>query len=153
MELQVGCTVYACKTEDVVVDAYEVEDYELPCGHPVRVLADDSGLPPYTVDEENAVAWADWLNEYERHYAYIPLEAVEAYLDNLGELLNPAADLAVIGDAYQGPYETPAEFAEEWFEEEDVPELLRGAIDWKKVWDYTFRYDYNFLNGYVFRIV
>ena len=66
-------------------------------------------------------------------------ELVEAFLENFD-----IADVSSCSDAYQGQYESGAEFAQQMAEDcGDVPRNMSGwiEIDWKASWD-NLDYDY-----------
>ncbi len=52
--------------------------------------------------------------------------------------------------AYRGTYDSGADFAEEFYNDVygDVPSFL--VVDWEATWDQSMRYDFGFVDGYVF---
>jgi len=53
------------------------------------------------------------------------------------------------GDAYRGTYDSEADFAEEFTNElYDVPSFV--VVDWQATFDHNLRYDFDFVDGYVF---
>ena len=100
-------------------------------------------------DEDELVDFVERFGEerfklYFEEYAYmvddIGNEIVEAFLDVFG-----IEDVSSCRDAYQGCYESGAEFAQSIAE--DCGEIGRGMsswieIDWNKSWDNLSDYDY-----------
>jgi antirestriction protein len=54
------------------------------------------------------------------------------------------------GEAYRGTYDSEADFAEEFTNEiyGDVPSYV--VVDWQATWDQNLRYDFDFVDGFVF---
>ena len=54
------------------------------------------------------------------------------------------------GEAYRGTYDSEADFAEEFTNEihGDVPFYV--VVDWQATWDQNLRYDFDFVDGFVF---
>ena len=73
---------------------------------------------------------------------------VESFID-----LWDVSDLDYIGDAFQGHYDSEAQFAEEIVEEcytrSDYPYWV--VTDWQATWDSALRYDYDFSDGIIWR--
>jgi len=73
---------------------------------------------------------------------------VESFID-----LWDVSDLDYIGDAFQGHYESEAQFAEEIVEEcytrSDYPYWV--VTDWQATWDSALRFDYDFSDGIIWR--
>ena len=73
---------------------------------------------------------------------------VESFID-----LWDVSDLDYIGDAFQGHYDSEAQFAEEIVEEcytrPDYPYWV--VTDWQATWDSALRYDYDFSDGIIWR--
>jgi hypothetical protein len=55
-----------------------------------------------------------------------------------------------VRDAYRGCYADGADFAEEYYNDVygDVPSFL--VVDWEATWEQSLRYDFDFVDGYVF---
>lgn len=73
-------------------------------------------------------------------------DAVNAFLEIWED-----SDLHGFEDAYQGIYDSEADFAEQFATDcygLNVPSFV--VIDWQATWDQGLRYDYEFVNGYVF---
>ena len=93
---------------------------------------------------------ADISEEYREQYTELcenyGEDAVNAFLDIWEE-----SDLHGFEDAYQGRYESEADFAEQFTFDchgLNVPSFV--IIDWQATWDQGLRYDYEFSDGFVF---
>jgi len=53
-------------------------------------------------------------------------------------------------DAYRGSYTDGADFAEEYYSDVygEVPSFL--VVDWEATWNQSLKYDFDFVNGFVF---
>lgn len=54
-------------------------------------------------------------------------------------------------DAYRGSYDSEADFAEEYTNDVygiDIPSFI--VVDWQATWDQNLRYDFDFVDGFVF---
>ena len=73
--------------------------------------------------------------------------AVNAFL----ELYDDESLLEYFEEAYQGPYESEAAFAEEFTTDIygfDAPSFV--VVDWDATWNANLRYDFDFEDGFVF---
>lgn len=89
------------------------------------------------IDEHNEEDFVSFYEEYVRCGEAIGYEAVDALIEEMG-------DLSYVEDCderYQGHYHNEAEFAEEFYSElYEVPSAL--VIDWQATWDTALRYDF-----------
>ena len=151
MELVIGCEVATC--EDylagnlITVDPeYDVEDYELPCGHEPKLSYAICGLElPVKITLENAAVWDAWLDELED--SQFDFESVSEFASNLSEEIDPEGDLlSRMEDAFVGQYYDEATFAEELITEsydlDQLPGIIANHIDWQAVWDRELRFYY-----------
>jgi hypothetical protein len=56
-----------------------------------------------------------------------------------------------VEEAFQGIYRDEASFAEEYYENvygDNIPAFV--VVDWQATWDSSLRYDYDFIDSYVF---
>jgi hypothetical protein len=55
-----------------------------------------------------------------------------------------------VRDAYRGTYDSGADFAEEFYNDVygEVPSFL--VVDWEATWEQSMKYDFDFVNGFVF---
>jgi hypothetical protein len=91
----------------------------------------------------------DFVAHYEAYVEAgedIGYDVVDAFIEYHGDV----SYAEHVKDAYRGTYSSEADFAEEFYNDVygDVPSIL--AIDWQATWDSSFRYDFNFVNGFVF---
>ena len=90
----------------------------------------------------------DFLNYYEEYVTQgenLGYEVVDAFVEEFG-----LADVEHTEDAYVGEYSSEAEFAEEYTTESyNIPDFV--VIDWQATFDQNLRYDFTFVNGYVFK--
>jgi hypothetical protein len=97
------------------------------------------------IDDYNEDAFVGYYEEYVRAGESIGYDVVDAFIDYHGVSYAEHAE-----DAYYGGYETGAEFAEEYYNDiGDVPSFL--VVDWEATWESSLTYDFDFVNGYVFR--
>ena len=108
-------------------------------------------------DEDELVAFVERFGEdkfktdFEEYASMVDdigIDIVEAYLENFD-----IADVSSCRDAYQGQYESGAEFAQQMAEDcGDVPRNMPSwiEIDWKASWD-NLDYDYvESTDGHIF---
>ena len=91
----------------------------------------------------------EYQEVYDRLCGLYGQDAVEAFLSIWEE-----SDLEYFGDAYHGRYDSEADFAEQFTTDcyaLDIPAFV--VVDWQATWDQGLRYDYEFVNGFVFSSV
>ena len=93
---------------------------------------------------------ADISEEYQEIYEELcekyGEDAVDAFLELWEE-----CDLEHFEDAFQGRYEDEADFSEQFTTDcyaLNVPSFV--VVDWQATWDQGLRYDYEFVDGFVF---
>ena len=93
---------------------------------------------------------ADISDEYQELYDDLcdtySKDAVDAFLEIYDE-----SDLNSFEDAYQGSYDSEADFAEQFTTDcygLDIPSFV--IVDWQTTWEVGLRYDYDFQDGFVF---
>ena len=99
------------------------------------------------IDAHGKSNFADYIEEYLQAIDESSEEAVEAFLDNFN-----IEDIGYFTDAYQGQWDSGAEFAQNLAEDCcEVPRDMSGwiEIDWKASWE-NLSYDYFECNGYIF---
>lgn len=99
------------------------------------------------VDEHNEEDFVAYYEEYVRCGEAIGYDAVDAYVKEMGSLCY----VENCDELYQGCYQDEADFVEQFYNDVygDVPAML--VVDWDATWNSSFRYDYTFCDGYVFR--
>jgi len=94
---------------------------------------------PADISDENQELYDELCNRY-------GADAVDAFLEIYDE-----DDLNSFEDAYQGAYDSEAEFAEQFTTDcygLDIPSFV--IVDWQATWEVGLRYDYDFQDGFVF---
>lgn len=94
------------------------------------------------IDEHNEEDFVNYYEEYVRCGEAIGYEAVDALIDEMG-------DVSYIEDCderYQGCYDDEADFAEDFINEMgyDIPSII--VVDWEATWESSLRYDYTACN-------
>ena len=98
------------------------------------------------IDEHGKSNFVDYIEEYLQAVDQYDEDAVAAFLDIF--------DIESIGsfcDAYQGEYESGAEFAESLVSDcysMEMPSWVE--VDWQTTWDNALSYDYSESDGYIF---
>jgi len=130
-------------TEIVRACGYEVEG-KLHFTQFYTELLDAKGLLNKTEPADISEEYQEIYSELSENYGE---DAVNAFLEIWEE-----CDLEHFEDAFQGRYEDEADFAEQLTVDcyglRDVPSFV--VIDWQATWDQGLRYDYEFVNGFVF---
>jgi antirestriction protein len=95
-----------------------------------------------TYSEGDLVAFYEDYVEQGEDLGY---EVVDAFVEYHG-----IASVASVRDAYRGDYASEADFAEEFTTDihGEMPSYV--VVDWQATWDQNLRYDFDFVNGYVF---
>ena len=94
---------------------------------------------PADISDENQELYDELCNRY-------GADAIDAFLEIYDE-----SDLNSFEDAYQGSYESEADFAEQFTTDcygLDIPSFV--IVDWQSTWEVGLRYDYDFQDGFVF---
>ena len=130
--------------EDVEMNDYSKETQEL-----IDELVDDGN---------ELEVLEDFIKEHGESYfqSYIEdyLQAVNEYDEDVVSAFLDVFDIDSIGslsDAYQGRYDSGAEFAESLVSDcysMDMPSWVE--VDWQKTWDNALSYDYSESDGHIF---
>ena len=94
---------------------------------------------PADISDENQELYDELCNRY-------GADAIDAFLEIYDE-----SDLNSFEDAYQGSYDSEADFAEQFTTDcygLDIPSFV--IVDWQSTWEVGLRYDYDFQDGFVF---
>jgi hypothetical protein len=105
----------------------------------VKGLINNDTLEENEISEEYQEVYTKLCGDYGK-------DAVEAFLELYSE-----DDLESFEEAYQGRYDSEAEFAEQFTTDVygfDVPSFV--VVDWDATWNCGLRYDYDFEDGFVF---
>jgi len=114
-----------------------------PQGFARHLFTDGKNSPRLPVDSFADIleAWNDESDDDRR-------EAMGEYLDDMG-----ANDLSDFDEAYQGQFDSGADFAQhdsEQYVPDSFPEWM--VIDWEATWERNLRHDYHITDsGHVFR--
>ena len=106
-------------------------------------LLDAKGLLNKTPEPEISEEYQEIYDELCENYGE---DAVDAFLTIWEE-----SDLEHFEDAFSGRFESEADFAEEITTDcygLNIPSFV--VIDWQATWDQGLRYDYEYVNGYIF---
>jgi hypothetical protein len=105
----------------------------------VKGLINNETLENDEISEEYQEKYSELCENYSK-------DAVNAFLE-----LYTEEDLQYFEEAYQGRYDSEADFAEEFTTEVygfDAPSFV--VVDWDATWNCNLRYDYDFEDGFVF---
>jgi len=130
--------------QDVEVSDYSKETQELvdelvDDGNEIEILRD-------FITEYSESQFIDYIEEYLQAVDQYNEDAVAAFLD-----IFSIEDIGNFTDAYQGEYESGAEFAESLVSDcysMDMPSWVE--VDWQATWDNALSYDYSESDGYIF---
>ena len=98
------------------------------------------------IDENSEADLVAYYEEYCTAGENVGYDVVDAFVKYHGSM----SYVEHVEDAYQGIYNDEATFAEEYYENVygEVPGFL--VVDWDATWNSSLRYDYDFVDGYVF---
>ena len=105
----------------------------------VKGLINNDTLEDNEISEEYQEVYQNLCESYGK-------DAVSAFLELYDE-----SDLQYFEDAYQGRYDSEADFAEDFTSSVygfDAPSFV--VIDWDATWNCNLRYDFDFEDGFVF---
>ena len=98
------------------------------------------------VDQNSEKDLVSFYEEYCSAGEKIGYDVVDAFVNHHGISNSEYAE-----DAFRGVYHDEATFAEEVITEVygyDIPAYV--VVDWQATWEQNLRYDYDFVDGYVF---
>ena len=130
--------------QDVEMTEYSDETIELID----ELVADgnDHDVLENFIEEHGESNFNDYIEEY--------LQAVDEYDEDVVSAFLDVFDIDSIGslsDAYQGRYDSGAEFAESLVSDcysMDMPSWVE--VDWQATWDNALSYDYSESDGHIF---
>jgi len=96
-----------------------------------------------TYGEDDFVQFYDTYIEMGEKLGY---DVVDAFIKEEG-----IVNIEYVEDAFVGVYSSEAAFVEEYLDDVgyNIPAFL--VVDWQATWDQSLRFDYTFVDGYVFR--
>ena len=97
------------------------------------------------IDANNEADFVSFYEEYVTQGEDIGYDVVDAFVGYHG-----LSCVEYARDAYRGVYSSGADFAEEYYSDVygDVPSFL--VIDWEATWEQSMKYDFDFIDGFVF---
>lgn len=96
------------------------------------------------VDQNSEEDLVSYYVEYVEQGENLGYDVVDAFVEYHG-----LSCVEYCGDAYRGTYDSEADFAEEFTNElYDVPSFV--VVDWQATFDQNLRYDFDFVDGFVF---
>ena len=132
------------KMSDIVRACGYERDGKLKYTEFYTALLTEKGLLDKVEESEISEEYREKYDELCKLYGQDPVdEFIELYSEE---------DLEQFEDAYVGYYDSEAEFAEEFTTDVygfDIPSFV--VIDWDATWNCNLRYDFDFVNGCVFR--
>ena len=130
--------------EDVEMSEYRAETQEL-----IDELVDDGNDLEVLEDfirEHGETYFLTYIEEYLQAVDQYDEEVVAAFLD-----IFDIDSIGSLSDAYQGDYESGAQFAESLVADcysMDMPSWVE--VDWQATWDNALSYDYSESDGHIF---
>jgi hypothetical protein len=91
------------------------------------------------IDTHNETDFCNYYEEYVRCGEAIGYEAVDALIEEMGDM----SYIDCCDERYQGHYDDEAEFAEEFMTSTmgyEIPAAI--VVDWEATWDANLRYDF-----------
>ena len=98
------------------------------------------------IDANSEEDFVSFYQEYVLQGERIGYDVVDAFVGYHGISCVEYAE-----DAFRGSYDSEADFAEEYTNEVygiDIPSFI--VVDWQATWDHNLRYDFDFIDGFVF---
>jgi hypothetical protein len=98
------------------------------------------------IDNSSEADFVSYYEDYVRVGENIGYDVVDAFIKLHGDM----GYITDVEDAFRGVYHDEETFAEEYYDDVygEVPAFL--VIDWKATWEQSLRYDFDFVDGYVF---
>ena len=97
------------------------------------------------IDAHNETIFVAHYEDYVTQGESVGYEVVDAFVEYHG-----FDCVEHCGEAFRGTYDSEADFAEEYTQDiyGDIPAFV--VVDWQATFDQCLRYDYDFVDGYVF---
>jgi len=98
------------------------------------------------IDEHNEDDFVQVYDTYIEMGEKLGYDVVDAFIKEEG-----IVNIEHVEDAFVGVYSSEAAFVEEYLDDVgyNIPVFL--VVDWQATWDQSLRFDYTFVDGYVFR--
>ncbi len=95
------------------------------------------------IDENSEKDFLDYYEEYVNQGEKLGYDVVDAFVGYHG-----LSCVEYCEDAFRGCYDSGAEFAEEFYDDAQVPSFL--VVDWEATWEQSLSDDFDFVDVYVF---
>ncbi len=97
------------------------------------------------IDANSEDDFNNYYEDYVEQAENLGYDVVDAFVEEFG-----LSDVENAENAYVGEYRSEADFAEEFTSEQyGIPDFV--VVDWEATFEQNLRYDFTFVNGYVFR--
>ena len=97
------------------------------------------------IDANSEEDFLNYYGDYVMQGENLGYDVVDAFVEEFG-----LADVENTEEAYYGEHSSEADFAEDFYN--DISAIPVGiVVDWQATWDQNLRYDFTFVNGYVFK--
>ena len=98
------------------------------------------------INEHNEDDFVQVYDTYIEMGEKLGYDVVDAFIKEEG-----IVNIEHVEDAFVGVYSSEAAFVEEYLDDVgyNIPVFL--VVDWQATWDQSLRFDYTFVDGYVFR--
>jgi hypothetical protein len=98
------------------------------------------------IDENSVEDFVTYYEEYVEQGESLGYDVVDAFVKHHGDM----SYVEYVRDAYRGVYNSEAEFTEEYYNDVygEIPVML--VVDWEATWNSGMRYDFDFVDGFVF---
>lgn len=99
------------------------------------------------IDENSEEDFVNHYVDYVDAGENIGYDVVDAFIKYHGDV----SYVNYVSDAFRGTYDSEADFAEEWVSDcmgLEIPAFV--VVDWEATWNQNLRYDFDFVDGYVF---
>jgi hypothetical protein len=136
-------TMTATETYKETLKPATVAFIEENCGEGEYELADALEF----IAEHNEDDFVQFYDEYIEQGEKVDYDTVDAFIKE-----NGIVNVEYCEDAFAGCYSSEADFVEDYLEnvlEVEVPVWV--CVDYQATWDSSVRFDYDFVDGYVFR--
>lgn len=98
------------------------------------------------INENSVEDFVTYYEEYVEQGESLGYDVVDAFVKHHGDM----SYVEYVRDAYRGVYNSEAEFTEEYYNDVygEIPVML--VVDWEATWNSGMRYDFDFVDGFVF---
>lgn len=97
------------------------------------------------IDENSEIAFLNHYEDYVSAGENIGYEAVDAFVEYHGMECVEHCE-----DAYYGSFDSKVDFTMDYYELQGIYIPTEIVVDWEETWESNLRYDFDFLDGFVF---